>query len=141
MTPNEILAKDMEEKGLERRSAAELWGRSWKGELIISLKSEHAELCRIHEAHLKRFPGLETEPTPEDERAGKLAKIAWEMLRDTREQMMALALHPTRPKATQSSRPGAGKRSGSHAEVIEAEPLPIAMPKPEVDVPKSVDAQ
>lgn len=125
MTPSEQIANDLQTRGLQRQGIADLWRREWKANVIVSLRAEHEELCAIHEAHLKKFPRLASEPTADDERAGKLAKVAWEMLRDTREMMMELALHPTRPRADGPSRPGSGRPRKSADPIAEAEIVSI----------------
>ena len=89
----------------------EAWGRTWKGELVISLKTEHdaasSALCDALASLPENFSSL----TDEDQRAIDAVSTLTNSVVKIRGLMLELALHPTRPKASTSTKPGAGRRA------------------------------
>ena len=111
MTNAKELQKDQEEKALARRSALESWGRSWKGDLVVSLKDEHdAVSCALLDA-LSSLPRDYSALTDDDQKAIDAVSTLTASVVKIRGLMLEIALHPTRPKAGQQSRPGAGRRA------------------------------
>jgi hypothetical protein len=111
MTKVQEFQKEQDDKALHRRSAMEAWGRTWKGELVISLKTEHdaasGALCDALASLPKDFSSL----TDEDQRAIDAVSTLTSSVIKLRGLMLELALHPTRPKASASSKPGAGRKA------------------------------
>ena len=56
MTASEEMAKSFEERHVERQGAVALWGRSWKGEIIVRIKREHDEASDLLLDLLKARP-------------------------------------------------------------------------------------
>lgn len=111
MTASMEMAKDHEERQLQRRGVADLWGRSWKSEMIVRLKDDHTRLLSIHASMLERLEGMPAGLLSEEwaatvQSAERIAKLVGA----ERELMLTLALHPTRPKGLAQTRPG--KRGG-----------------------------
>lgn len=95
------------DRDLQQRGAVALWGRSWKADLILRLKDEHETQSAAVLRYTQALPAkIEDE---NDERAVRCAKLAQDMLCRTRDFMLRMALHPTPPKASAPSKPGAGR--------------------------------
>ena len=116
MKPSELVAKELEERALQRKGVMELWGRSWKGDLLINLKTEHetaaSALSRALAALPVDFSALDEDGKAAIEAAASLTALTLKL----RGLMLDLALHPTRPKAQQSSRGGGRPRNADPVE-------------------------
>jgi hypothetical protein len=111
MTAAQEIAKDHEEKSLARRSISDAWGRSWKGDLIVSLKAEHDSASGSLADALASLPRDFSHLDEDGEKAiAAVASLTTSVVK-LRGLMLEIALHPTRPKAGQQSRPGAGRRA------------------------------
>ena len=113
MTATEELAKDYEDNNLERRGAVNLWGRSWKPDLVIRLKDEHTGLSDHFAAQIKALPEPGSVDVEEYESALRALDASSRVLDRIRERMCRMALHPTCPKADQSARGGGRPRKGA----------------------------
>ncbi len=111
MTAAQQIQKDHEEKSLARRSISDAWGRSWKGDLIISLKEEHDSASGSLADALASLPRDFSRLDEDGEKAIAAVASLTSSVVKLRGLMLEIALHPTRPKAGQQSRPGAGRRA------------------------------
>ena len=133
MTDAELMAKDYNSRDLERKGAATIWGRSWKAELIVSIRDRHERTLTAEKALAERvvaFCGSERGSLSEEQVATlqgweRLAKI----LDVIEERMMGLALHPTRPRAKGEGFAGAGRpRQVESVEMVEIVPTASVIP-------------
>jgi hypothetical protein len=138
MSPDQLRDKDLKENALMRRTELEHFTRTWKSSLVQPLKDSHAAYLAIHAALRERIEaGVSRESGPiSSEWADSIQALERleKCIHSAEDRMASLTLHPTRPKAGQPSRPGAGRKPGDTAEPVEVQE--IAMPKPEVDVPR-----
>jgi hypothetical protein len=111
MKPSELMAKDLEERALQRKGVVELWGRSWKGELVVSLKEEQETAAKALSRALNALPRDFSALDDDDKAAIEATTALTATVLKLRGLMLELALHPTRPKAGQPCKPGAGRRS------------------------------
>ena len=97
----------MLERNDERQSVADTWRRTWKASAIVAVSDSHASLLSIEAVLHAKLAGISDAPGPIgkewDGTFAALERVA-KALGALREQMMALGLHPTRPKAFQPSR-------------------------------------
>ena len=120
MSSSYEISKDFKDRDLERHGAVALWGRMWKGEIIVRIKREHDEASDL------LLDLLKARPDPKagmDERAVEYYKAldaASRVSDRIRERMSRLA------SAAKTGRPRKG-----HEEAVDVTP----MPAPEVAQP------
>ncbi len=134
MTETEELAKDLEERGLERQGLMNLWQRQWRPVLALSLKAAQADLIAIHESYRRRIKARNVnESAPCGEEESMLVKCSAEIhkqLSQTNEHIFRLALHPLPPKAVTGTKGGRPRSSDPIAEATLVAPGPMPVPKP-----------
>lgn len=129
MTASEEMAKHLIDRDVERKGAVELWGRSWKGDIVVRLKREHEAASDLMLDLLLARPdpsaGID-EQAAEYYRALDAASRAVDRLR---ERMAKLAT------TGQAGRP----RKDRGGPIAEAEL--VSMPRPEVATAPESDPQ
>lgn len=129
------MAKDLEERRLERQGIADLWRRLWKADVIVGLQDSHAKLVRIDAGILARMEERLAKPNapfgPEDAVLFQCGERVNKMLAAVRGDMMQMGLHPSRPRATQPTRPNRPRGPIHDAELV-------PMPRPEAIGPSEV---
>ena len=103
---------------------------------MIRLKDDHARLSERFSKQIDRIPDLSADPSESDERRVNMLAKTWVVLRETREMMMRMALHPTCPKANgQSGNPRGRPRNVDPT--LEAHVVSVPQPTPTANGPSA----
>jgi hypothetical protein len=142
MTEFQEISKSLLERNDERQSLSEVWRRTWKGELVASLKASSDNLTELDAKYQARIAARLSNPDApcgeEEHLLVMCSKTVAEMLDKVRGRMFELALHPTRPRAEGVNNGGGRgrKRQSLDIQVINpdaagAVPSPDPAPKPD----------